>query len=239
LEPTLYAKFIGAALAVGFGALGSGASEGYTAGKAANGIVRQPKVSGEILRTMLISQAVTETSGIFGLLVAILLLFVVPSEGGLPIVVTYISAGICMGLGGIGAGLGCGTAGGAACEAVARNPRATSSIILTTLIGQAISQTGCIFALVVSLLLLFIPPVGSGIGLIGALIGAGFAMGFGAIGAGTNSGYATARAVTGISRNPRTGSLVLRIMLLGQAVEHAGAIYSLIIAFLLILGRSN
>jgi F-type H+-transporting ATPase subunit c len=234
----LPAKFFGAALAVGFGAIGSGVCEGYTAGRAAEGIVRQPKVSGEILRTMLIAQAVTETSGIFGLLVAILLLFVVPSEGGLPIATAYLAAGICMGIGGIGAGIGCGNAGGSACQAVARHPRVANNILITMLIGQAISQTGCIFALVVSLLLLFVPVPGASIGIIGAILGAGFAMGFGAIGAGSNSGYATARAVEGVSKNPRTSGLVLRIMLLGQAVEHAGAIYSLIIAFLLLFSQS-
>jgi F-type H+-transporting ATPase subunit c len=235
----LVAKFSGAALAVGFGSFGSGFSEGFTAGKAAESISRQPKVSGEILRTMLITQAVTETSGIFGLLAAILLLFVVPSEGAPSVVMAYFATGICMGIGGIGAGIGCGVAGGSACESVARHPRVSSTILLNTLIGQAIVQTGCIFALVVSLLLLFMHPQSSNIGIIGAVLGAGCAMGFGAIGAGTNSGYATARATWGVARNPHAGGLILRLMLLGQAVEHAGAIYSLIIAFLLLLGQKQ
>jgi ATP synthase F0 subunit c len=235
----LVAKYFGAALAVGFGSFGSGASEGYTAGKAAEAIARQPKVSSEILRTMLIGQAVTETSGIFGLLIAILLIFVVPSEGAPSVVMAYLAAGACMGIGGIGAGLGCGSAGGAACEATARHPKVSSSILLTTLIGQAISQTGAIFALVVSFLLLLLPPQSSNIAVIGAVLGAGLAMGFGAIGAGTNSGYATARAVVGVSRNSKVSGLLLRIMLLGQAVEHAGAIYSLIIAFLLLFAQSQ
>jgi len=239
VDMILLAKYFGAALAVAVGAVGCGVSEGFTAGKAAEAIARQPRASSDILRMMLIGQAVTETSGIFGLLVSILLLFVVPSEGTHSTAFAYFAAGICMGIGGVGAGLGCGKAGSSACEAVARQPRMSSSIILTTLIGQAISQTGAIFALVVSMLLLFMPPQSSNIGAIGAVLGAGCAMGFGAIGAGTFSGYATASAVTGISHNASTSGMLLRIMLLGQAVEHAGAIYSLIIAFLLLLGQQQ
>jgi F-type H+-transporting ATPase subunit c len=238
VELVILAKFIGASIAVGIGAMGSGFSEGFTAGKAAESISRQPKISGEILRTMLISQAVTETAGIFGLVIAILLLFVAPSEGEPSKIAAFFAAGICMGIGGIGAGIGCGVAGGAACESVARHPKISSAILLNTLIGQAIVQTGCIFALVISLLLIFMAPESSNIGIIGGVLGAGFSMGIGAIGAGTNSGYATARANWAIARNAKTSGMVLRIMLLGQAVEHAGAIYAMIIAFLLLLGHS-
>jgi F0F1-type ATP synthase membrane subunit c/vacuolar-type H+-ATPase subunit K len=112
-------------------------------------------------------------------------------------------------------------------------------VILTMLIGQAISQTGAIFALVISLLLLFAPPQSSNLAMIGAVFGAGFAMGFGAIGAGVGSGYATSKATWETARNPKQSMLLLRTMLLGQAVEHAGAIYSLLIAFILLLGQNQ
>ncbi|MFA6471406.1 MAG: ATP synthase F0 subunit C [Candidatus Latescibacterota bacterium] len=235
MELVIFAKFIGASIAVATGAIGSGFSEGIAAGKASESISRQPKVSGEILRTMLISQAVTETSGIFGLLVAILLLFVAPVDGGPSIVAAYIAAGFCVGVGGIGAGIGCGIIGGTACESTARHPRISNIIVLNTLVGQAITQTGCIFALVISLVLIFMTPESTNIGVIGGILGAGFSMGIGAIGAGTNSGYVTARANWAIARNSKTSSLVLRVMLLGQAVDTTVVIFSMIIAFLLLL----
>ena len=235
MDLVILAKFIGASIAVGVGAMGSGFGEGLTAGKAAESISRQPKITGEILRTMLISQAVTETAGIFGLVVAILLLFVAPSEGEPSKIAAFFAAGICMGIGGIGAGIGCGMAGGAACESVARHPRISSAILLNTLIGQAITQTGCIFALVISFILIFMAPVSSNIGVIGGVLGAGFSMGIGAIGAGTNSGFITARANWAVARNAKTSGLILRIMLLGQAVDTTVVIFSMIIAFLLLL----
>ncbi len=232
-------KYIGAALAVGIAAFGSAFGEGYTAMKASEAIARQPKASSEIVRTMLITQAVSETAGIFGLLVSIILIFVSSSQGGMAFAVSLISAGICMGIGAIGAGIGSGQAGGTACESIGRFPRLSSGILLTTLIGQAIVQTGCIFALVVAMLLSLMAQNTDSIVVIGAMLGAGFAMGFGAIGAGISSGFTAKKAIWGMSRDSRIGGVLTRTMLLGQAVAHAGAIYSLIIAFILLFAEKG
>lgn len=235
MEWVVFAKYFGAGLAIAMSAIGCGISEGFTAGKASESIVRQPRAASEVIRTMLVTQAVTETASIFALLIAFLLIFVVPSEGQASVTAGYLSAGFCMGAGAIGAGFGSGLAGGSACESVARYPMQSVNVLLNTLIGQAISQTGAIFALVISLLLCIRTPNSNDIGVIGALLGAGASMGLGAIGAGAGSGYITARAVDGLSRNARIGGILLRTMLLGQSVQQAKAIYSLIIAFLLIL----
>ena len=228
-------KYIGAALAVGIAAFGSGFGEGYIAFKASEAIARQPRASNEIVRTMLITQAVSETAGIFGLLVSIILLFVASGEGGAVSAVSLIAAGFCMGFGAIGAGVGSGQAGGAACESIGRFPRLSSSILLTTLVGQAIVQTGSIFALVVAMLLSLTTQKADNIAVIGAMLGAGCAMGFGAVGSDTGTGFAAKKAIWGMSRDSSQGGLLTRIMLLGQAVAITTAIYSLIVAFLLIL----
>ncbi|MFC1693617.1 ATP synthase F0 subunit C [Candidatus Latescibacterota bacterium] len=234
MEWILISKYAGACLAVGLAAIGSAYGEGYTAMKAAEAIARQPKASNEIVRTMLITQAVAETPGIFGLLISIILLFVASSEGGASFAASLISAGICMGVGAIGAGIGSGQAGGAACESIGRHPRLSSGILLTTLIGQAIVQTACIFALVVSMLLCLIPRESDNLAMIGAMLGAGCAMGIGAIGGGISSGYPVKMAVWGMSRNSNIGGVLTRTMLLGQAVTHSVSIYSMVLAFLFI-----
>ena len=237
MESIFISKYVGAALAVGIAAIGSAYGEGYTAMKASEAISRQPKASSEIVRTMLITQAVAETPGIFGLLISIILLFVVSSEGSASYAASLIAAGICMGVGAIGAGIGSGEAGGAACESIGRQPRLSSEILLITLVGQAVVQTGCIFALVVSMLLCLIQPGSDNIAVMGAVLGAGCSMGFGAIGASIGSGFTAKMAVWGISRNSNIGSVLTRIMLLGQAVTHANSIYPLILAFILIFGQ--
>ncbi len=68
---------MGAGLAMGIGAIGPAVGEGFAAGKAIEAIGRNPKEAGLLTRTMLVGQAVTESTGIYSLVVALLLLFVV------------------------------------------------------------------------------------------------------------------------------------------------------------------
>ena len=71
------AALLGAGLAMGFGAIGPGIGEGYAAGRACEAIGRNPKEAGLLTRTMLVGQAVSESTGIYSLVVALLLIFVV------------------------------------------------------------------------------------------------------------------------------------------------------------------
>jgi len=68
---------IGAGICMGFGAIGPGIGEGFAAGKACEAIGRAPQEAGLLTRTMLIGQAVSESTGIYSLVVALLMLFVV------------------------------------------------------------------------------------------------------------------------------------------------------------------
>ena len=69
---------IGAGICMAFGAIGPGIGEGFAAGKACEAIGRSPdEKAGLLTRTMLIGQAVSESTGIYSLVVALLMLFVV------------------------------------------------------------------------------------------------------------------------------------------------------------------
>jgi len=68
---------LGAGFAMGVGAVGPGLGEGYTAGKACEAIGKNPKEAGLLTRTMLVGQAVAESTGIYSLVIALLLIFVV------------------------------------------------------------------------------------------------------------------------------------------------------------------
>ena len=71
------AAYLGAGLSMGLGAIGPGVGEGMAAAKACEAIGRNPAEAGVLTRTMLVGQAVTESTGIYALVVALLLLFVV------------------------------------------------------------------------------------------------------------------------------------------------------------------
>ncbi|HAV43235.1 TPA: ATP synthase F0 subunit C [bacterium] len=71
------AALLGAGLCMGIGAIGPAVGEGYAAGRALEGIARQPELAGLLTRTMLLGQAVSETTGIYSLVIALLLIFAV------------------------------------------------------------------------------------------------------------------------------------------------------------------
>ena len=70
-----------AAACIGLAALGIGIGQGFAAGKAVEGVARQPEAQGDIIKTMLVGQAVAETTGIFAFLISMILLFVNPLVG--------------------------------------------------------------------------------------------------------------------------------------------------------------
>jgi len=82
------AKMSGAATVLGLSAVGAGIAliagvgpgigQGFAAGKGAEAVGRQPEAKNEIMQTMIIGQAVSETTGIYGFVVGMLLLFANP-----------------------------------------------------------------------------------------------------------------------------------------------------------------
>ena len=70
--------------------------------------------------------------------------------------VALLAAGLAMGLGAIGPGIGEGFVGGKACESLGKRPDQADLITRTMIIGQAISETTGIYALIVALILIFV-----------------------------------------------------------------------------------
>ncbi|MCT4507607.1 MAG: ATP synthase F0 subunit C [Tepidibacter sp.] len=68
---------IGAGLAMIAG-IGAGIGQGFAAGKGAEAVGKQPEAQGDIIKTMLLGAAVAESTGIYGLVIAMLLLFANP-----------------------------------------------------------------------------------------------------------------------------------------------------------------
>ena len=71
------ASAIGAGIAMIAG-VGPGIGQGYAAGQGAAAVGRNPGAKGNIMSTMLLGQAVAETTGLYGFAVAIILLFANP-----------------------------------------------------------------------------------------------------------------------------------------------------------------
>ena len=68
--------------AIGAG-VGPGIGQGFAAGKGAEAVGRQPEARGTVTSTMLLGCAVAESTGIYGLVIALILLFANPLIGKL------------------------------------------------------------------------------------------------------------------------------------------------------------
>jgi F-type H+-transporting ATPase subunit c len=77
MELVLAMSALGAGLA-SIACAGAGIGEGFATGKATEAIARQPEARGSIMSTLLIGCAITETTAIYGFIIAILLLFANP-----------------------------------------------------------------------------------------------------------------------------------------------------------------
>jgi F-type H+-transporting ATPase subunit c len=71
------AKLIGAALAIGLGAIGPGIGIGVLVGGALQAMARNPEMSGTLTTNMFIGIAFAEALAIFGLVISLVVLFVI------------------------------------------------------------------------------------------------------------------------------------------------------------------
>ncbi len=71
---------------------------------------------------------------------------------------SLLIAGLAIGLGTIGTGIGMGNAINGATNAVGRNPEAQGKILITMIVGVAMIESLAIYALVVSLIAFFANP---------------------------------------------------------------------------------
>ena len=244
--------YLSAGLCIGFGAIGPAIGVGTAAGFGVRAMRRQPQQSSQLLRNMLISQAVSETPGIFALVLALIFLFTdatAESEnlnsvyGAYALASAYIGAALAMGISSLGSGAGNGLVASQAVNTMSINPRQTSQSLVTMFIGQALGQTPVIFGLLVAFFLKY------KIGLAGAIdsavewsdafvvagksIGAGIAMGAGAIGPAIGISCVGQSAAMTVGRRIENRSLVRRTLFIGAAVPESTSIYSLVIPFFL------
>ena len=117
---------------------------------ASEAIAKQPEAKKDIRSTMLIGCALAEATAIYGLLVAIMLIFVADPGSN-----SVLGAAIAV-VTGMGAGIGIGFATSRACDGIARQPEVKKDIRSTMLIGCALAEATAIYGLLVSIMLIFV-----------------------------------------------------------------------------------
>ena len=144
-----------------------------------------------------------------------------------------LGAGLAIGLGAVGSAIGEGYIAMNAMNALSRQPGEAQKILRLMIIGQAITETAAIFALVLALVLLF---GAGGTGTMKAVtyLSAGIAIGFGTIGSGFGAGLPGGSALKGLGRNPENSDVLTVQMIIGQAVTQTSTIFALTVSLILV-----
>lgn len=144
---------------VGFAGIACGIGMGYVSARAVEGVGRQPEVSDRMTVSMLLAQAMVTSAFMFAFLVTVLLIFTGFKDAGtfgdLVSSAKYLGAGLSIGFGACGPAIGVGIAGGEACRGIAAGQAHSGLLTRTMFVGMAVAQSTAIYALVVSLILLY------------------------------------------------------------------------------------
>ena len=71
---------LGAGISIGLGALGPGIGEGHAVAKACEAIGRQPESKSDVTSTLILGCALAETTGLYALIIALLLILLAPGR---------------------------------------------------------------------------------------------------------------------------------------------------------------
>ncbi len=80
-------------------------------------------------------------------------------EGNLQLALICVGAGLSIGLAAVGAGIGIGLVGQGATTGLARNPEVQPKLMVFMILGMALAESGAIYGLVISLILLYANPL--------------------------------------------------------------------------------
>lgn len=150
----------------------------------------------------------------------------------------YLGAGYAVGMGALGPAVGPGYTAGLAQEGMSRQVMRQGAIFRMMVLGQALSQTAGVLALVIAFVLIFARGSGEGLDKAAALLGAGFSVGTAAVGVGIGNGLATGMACAAVARHPKHFGRIQQVMLVGTAVSQSTGIYAFVISLLLIFYSS-
>lgn len=233
LDPGAALMGIGAGIAVGCCAIGAGIGVGMT-GAAASGVISQrPDKFGMAI----VFTAIPQTQGIYGLLIAILILqsggFFSGASADIPIPVGLVAvgAGLSIGLAGFSAiGQGIAAASGIA------NASEKPEIFGKGIVFSSICETQAIYGLLISVLILSLTGVLSGdfsvqMPVAIGVVGAGFAVGLAGF-SGIGQGITSAGAIAAAAQNPDS----LGRSLVFAAMSETFSIFGLLIAILILFG---
>ncbi len=144
-------------LALGLGAIGPTIGLGKFAQQACMSVSVNRKAYNQILPFVLMSEAIIETPLIFAFLIALIITLTGSARSDTTItIIQMFAAALCIGIGTFSPGLSSSKTASTACHQIAHNPQQYSALSQTSMFGQGLIDAAAIYALLISLAILFI-----------------------------------------------------------------------------------
>lgn len=148
-------RLIASGLCVGIGSIGPAIGLSTFSYAAVSCLGRNTKAYDKLLSFTFISEALIETPIIFCLIISITLLFVVPRTSLESIDgIVFLAAGLCTGIGTLGAGISSGKTAAAACTQIGNNPDEYNILSRTSILAQSLIETMVLYTVLLSLLMI-------------------------------------------------------------------------------------
>lgn len=148
-------RLIASGLCVGLGSIGPAIGLSTFAKAAVTSLGKNTKSYDKLLSFTFISEALIETPVIFCLIIAIMLLFVAPKASLESIDgIIFLSAGLCSGLGTLGAGISSGKTAAAACTQIGYDPSLYNTLARTSILAQSLIETMVLYTTLLALLMI-------------------------------------------------------------------------------------
>lgn len=224
---------LGIAFAIGITGFTIGLVSAFPVKYSCLAIARQPFFATKILNLMMLTLSFIQTPIIFAFIISLLINYQAPYAGHMVDSMRYLGAGLCIGLGSIGAAVGLAIYSKAACQAVGINRESYSKVITFTFISEALIETPVVFALVTSLLLITgasTTSLTAGI----AMLCAALCTGVSNIAPGISSGRTAGSACEQIAKKTENFSIISGTSIIAQGFIDSFTIYGWLISLLLI-----
>ena len=220
-------------LSVTLTSVGVGIGESFTSIAAIKSINIQPKAASDINRTSIFGMALTETSAILALVIAIMLI-INTTNYGYYASLSYLGIAFALSISGATIGIVSAMPASAACFAIARQPFFASNILNVMLLTISFIQTPIIFGFIVALLINYQLTSCITLGDSLRLISAGICIGLGSVGPTIGLAKFAKSASESLGLNRYSYDKVLTFTFLSEALIETPVVFALVTSLLLL-----
>lgn len=221
-------------LAVALTSVGVGIGESLTSIAALKAINIQPKASNDINKLSILGMALTETSAVLALVIAIMLIISKPTSLNYYADLSRLGIAFAISFSGTAIGMASSLPAKAACLAVARQPFFANKILNIMLLTIAFIQTPVIFGFIISFFINYQANDCTTLGEALRVIASGISIGLGSIGPTLGLAYFAKSACEGLGINRDSYEKVMTFTFVSEALIETPVVFSLVTALLIL-----